>query len=376
MRRSMVIATAALAALSSVSVVGSAAGVGETKTGKVKAAEVSRYHRGAEVEQVPISFRVRNVNRSKVSCASDGRTYTVRGHLVAPRHTVSSRHAGAATLYLHGLSFGEFFWNYQGARGYNYAVNQARRGNASVVIDRIGYVSSDKPNGYRVCVGSRADMAHQMVTALRTGRYSFDGGHAPRFGKVVLAGHSYGSQIAQVEAYSFGDIDGLVVMSYSDRVQSARLQRNAAYNARVCAHGGVRVGGVGPRGYAPFGRPSGADASLFHSTPPRVERAVLQLLTVDPCGDTASFKPAVKVDLANLHRVKVPVLIITGASDALFPPPAGPNQARLFSGSRSVTQTTLPGTAHAVTFERTHYRLVRVVDYWLHRHIEHRWHRG
>lgn len=151
-------------------------------------------------------------------------------------------------LYLHGLSFGEFFWRFQQAEGYDYAANQAHSRNVSVVIDRLGYVSSDKPNGNKVCVGSRADMAHQMVMALRSG-----------------------------SAYSFGDIDGLIVMSYSDRVQSALLKRNAAYNARICARGGLRVGGIGPAGYAPFGPPSGADRSLFHSAQPGVENAALQL---------------------------------------------------------------------------------------------------
>lgn len=63
------------------------------------------------------------------------------------------------------------------------------------------------------------------------------------------------------------------------------------------------------------------------------------------------------------------MLVVSGGSDALFPPPAGRDQARLFTGSRSVSQTTLQGTAHAITLERTHNELVRVVDRWLDRHI-------
>lgn len=164
------------------------------------------------VADVPISFRVRNVNRSKVACASDGKTYTVRGNLVGPAAKVNSGSVDSATLYLHGLSFGEFFWHFQQAKGYDYTANQARNGQVSVVIDRLGYVSSDKPNCNRVCVGSRADMTHQMIMQLRSGHYRVTpAGHGPSVSHVVLAGHSYGGQIAQVEAYSFGDIDGLVV---------------------------------------------------------------------------------------------------------------------------------------------------------------------
>lgn len=163
-------------------------------------------------------------------------------------------------------------------------------------------MSSDKPNGNRICVGARADIAHQMVMDLRSGHYRVNpSGNSPRFSKVVLAGHSYGAQIAQVEAHSFGDIDGLVVIGYSDRVQSALTKKNAAYAAEICAKGGLRVNAVGPAGYAPFGPPSGAPAALFHSAVPQVEKAALQLLTIDPCGDTASFAKAVTVDLANVQ---------------------------------------------------------------------------
>ena len=342
MRKTLAAAVAALALLSPFASASPAA-----------ATASNNGHRGSQrVTQIPISFEVRNVNRSKVACASDGATYTVRGHLVAPSRGLRARRQPATTLYLHGLSFGEFFWNFQQAQDYNYAVDEARLGHSSVVIDRIGYNSSDKPNGFQVCVGSRADMAHQMVLALRSGKYHLDGRAAPQFRKVALAGHSYGGQIAQVEAYSFGDIDGLVVMGYSDRVQSDLLKQNAAYAADVCATGGLRVGATGPAGYAPFGPPEGAPAALFATAEPSVESAAVQQLTIDPCGDTAYFNQAVDVDLANLASVTVPVLVVAGSSDALFPPPAVPDQAALFTGSPRVEQTTLPGIAHAIALER------------------------
>ncbi|MCZ2402241.1 alpha/beta hydrolase [Paenarthrobacter sp. Z7-10] len=331
------------------------------------------HDRGRHVDataSVPISFQVKNVNRSKVACASDGKTYTVRGHLVGPADMLRSGRTNAVTLYLHGLSFGEFFWDFQQAQGYDYAANQAAQGQVSVIVDRLGYNSSDKPNGNNICVGSRADIAHQMVQALRSGNYQVNpSGHGPRFSKVVLAGHSYGGQIVQLEAYSFHDIDGLIVISYADRIQSALLKANAAYATKVCAAGGLRVGATGPSGYAPFGPPAGAPKALFHSADPRVEAAALQLLTIDPCGDVASFAKAVKVDLANVRSIRVPVLVIAGGSDALFPPPAVPNQAALFTGSHSVSTTTLPGSAHAVAFERAHNQLVSSVANWLRQHV-------
>jgi hypothetical protein len=71
------------------------------------------------------------------------------------------------TLYLHVLGLGEFFWRFQDVPGYDYAAALARAGQSSVVIDRLGYDSSDKPPGKDICLGSQADIAHQMVTALR-----------------------------------------------------------------------------------------------------------------------------------------------------------------------------------------------------------------
>ena len=304
------------------------------------------------VTSLPVSFEVENVNRSKVACASDGATYTVRGHIVGPTKELRRETINGATLYLHGLSFGEFFWDFAQAQNYNFATSQAKAGQVSVVIDRLGYGSSDKPEGNSICVGSRADIAHQIVLDLRAGSYEVTpSGQAPEFSRVVLAGHSYGGQIAQVAAYSFGDIDGLVVIGYADRVQSQLLKDNAAYAAKVCASGGLRVGGAGPAGYAPFGPPEGAAAALFNSAEPAVQSAALQLLTIDPCGDTASFASAVAVDLVNVPSIKVPVLIIAGGRDALFPVPAGPDQASLYTGARSVDQVTLPTFAHAVTLE-------------------------
>ncbi len=330
--------------------------------------DVSRIKADA-VTSLPVSFEVQNVNRSKVACASDGKTYTVRGHIVGPTQVLEREKATGATLYLHGLSFGEFFWNFAQAQNYDFAANQAKAGQVSVVIDRLGYGSSDKAEGNSICVGSQADIAHQIVLALRAGSYQVNpSGQAPEFSRVVLAGHSYGGQIAQVAAYSFGDIDGLIVIGYADRVQSQLLRDNSAFAANVCASGGLRVGAVGPAGYAPFGPPSGAAAALFNSTEPAVQSAALQLLTIDPCGDTASFAPAVAVNLVNVPSIKVPVLIIAGGSDALFPVPAGPDQASLFTGAASVDQVTLPTVAHAVTLEHVYApSALRPLNDWLHK---------
>jgi len=320
------------------------------------------------VAEIPISFQVHNVNGSKVSCASDGKTYTVRGHLVTPAGASTTK---AVTLYLHGLGLGEFFWRFQDVPGYDYAATQARAGQSSVVIDRLGYDSSDKPPGKDICLGSQADIAHQMITALRGGNYQLGGGQSPTsFTQVVLAGHSFGGLIAQIEAYSFGDIDGLIVMSYADQTVSGLNVTLAGAWTTQCAttaggHPTDATPNQGPDGYIPFGPPSMAREGFFNNVDPQVFAAAQPMFNSDPCGDSSSFIPAVAADTAHLGEVHVPTLLISGTADALFPPPAGQTQAAAFTGAQSVRLVSIPTSAHALTLERTHGQVETAVQQWL-----------
>lgn len=247
------------------------------------------------IVEVPVTFEVQNVNRSAVDCAADGATYQVRGHVVAPDGALGNPDYPAATLYLHGLAYGQFFYDFDEVAGYDYAAEQAAAGNVSVVIDRLGYDGSDKPTGTDICVGWRADIAHQIVTQLRSGDYSAEGAEAPTFEQVVLAGHSLGGQIAQVAAYSFGDIDGLIVISYSDTVQSQVLAAAAEDTAALCGRGGVPAEGESPpTGYAPFG--DGTEmafqaGNFTDAADPAVVAGATELRNLDPCGDPRRSPP-------------------------------------------------------------------------------------
>src|ERR1044072_300695 len=69
---------------------------------------------GTRVVKRPITFEVKNVNRSVLACPSDGATYEVKGHLIGPSSEVGPRASArprSATLYLHDFSMGEFFWS-------------------------------------------------------------------------------------------------------------------------------------------------------------------------------------------------------------------------------------------------------------------------
>jgi pimeloyl-ACP methyl ester carboxylesterase len=301
------------------------------------------------VQSRAVSFPVHNTNRSMVPCDSDGAAYTVVGHLVGPApRPGDDTTTRPVVLGLHGLGFGEFFWSFDAVAGYDWAHTLAARGVASVVIDRIGYGRSGRPPGTQSCIGAQADVAHQIVQELRSGSYALEGGDAPRFGRVALAGHSAGGAITQIEAYSFHDVDAVMVLSYADLRPSLRTLAALTQAVVAC------IGGGNPPGHAPFGQ-SDADfqALMFHDADPHVVAAVTAMRNPEPCGDDASLLAAIATDVREVPSITLPVLLLIGDHDAVFPPPALESQRHLFAGSHDVTTVTIPDTGHAVTVERS-----------------------
>jgi pimeloyl-ACP methyl ester carboxylesterase len=318
--------------------------------------------------ELPVSFEVKNTNTSRVPCPSDRRSYTVSGHLVAPGAALRSR-PRAVTLYLHGLGYGEFYWRFQAVPGYDFASMQARAGHASVVIDQLGYDASGHPDGTTACAGSQADVAHQLVTALREGSYRIGARSGPSFARVALAGHSMGSIISQIEAYSFRDIDALVITAYADQGQAPLLASEALKTGLVCASGGEPAEGGGPGGYAYFGQtPEDSRAMMHHDAEPAVIEAAGALRNLDPCGLINSAPPALVADQLQLGTITVPVLIVCASDDALFPPDGCTKQQDLYSASTDVSTVVIDGTGHALTLERTRRQFQATVSAWMSAH--------
>jgi pimeloyl-ACP methyl ester carboxylesterase len=311
----------------------------------------------------PVVFTVHNINRSPVPCRTDGATYRVHGLLVGPAGSLD-KSGGAITLYLHGLGFGAFFWHFTAVPGYDFVSEMADRGHVSAIIDRLGYGASDHPPGTSSCIGGQADIAHQIVHALRSGSYAATDGPAIRFARVALVGHSIGGAIAQVEAYSFHDVSVLGLLSWADQGQSLLAVTTFAAAGGECLRGGERSDGA--PGYAPFGATAADfDAVMFHDADPRVVAAVNQSRNPDPCGDDQSVLPTIVLDALLPATIRVPVLLLYGADDALFPPPAGSLQRLHFLGSPNVRMVLVPDTGHAVTLERSAPLIVGAVSQWL-----------
>jgi pimeloyl-ACP methyl ester carboxylesterase len=330
--------------------------------------------RFSKVASFPVTFQVQNVNRSQLACGSDGAAHQIKGYLTGPKAKLprSSRSKKpAVTLYLHGLGFGEWFWHVNSPvvspavipRSLDYVLNQAEAGHVSVTIDRLGYDASDHPDGNKICLGSHADIAHQIIQQLRSGAYSVTGRKPLRFKRVALGGHSIGAEIAMIEAYSFKDIDALVDASFSFQ-NLPRAQVAFGPSRDACLTGGEPAEPGAPSGYAYFGQPTEADfSSIMFSSPPPAP--ILALRNRDPCGDLNSIIAALVQQQAKLAGVKVPVLVICGTKDALYAPLGCESQGDRFTRSRRVTVELVRNAGHAITLDRSTATFRRKVSRWL-----------
>jgi pimeloyl-ACP methyl ester carboxylesterase len=315
------------------------------------------------IVEVPVAFQVVNTDTSGAPCnparPSDGRRYTVRGHLTGPKSVFATRRSNAVTFYLFGYEGGEWNWNLKNVAGYDYAADLAQRGHVSLTIDQLGYGTSAHPNGNDMCMGSQADIAHQIVSQLRTGSYTLGSGPGIRFSSVTLAGHDVGGQIAEIEAYSYEDVDGLILVTWADQGQTPWiLQRSAQAGLDWCPQS--------PDGYVHFVSAQEFRSLLFYDADPRVMDAANSLRNPNPCGMIGSAGPSVAVDKARTPEIHVPVLVVFGAEDTLVWTHQGEEQQQdNFTGSQDKTTVFVPAAGHFPMLEKTAPEFRNVIASWL-----------
>ncbi len=314
----------------------------------------------AEFVNQPVSFVVQNVNKTAVPCSGDSKTHTVRGHLTGPASVLGSTESTSGTFYLHGLELGEWFWQLP-VDGFNHAEELAKRGHVSVTIDRLGYGASDHASGYKSCVGTHANIAHQIVQQLRAGSYGGD--LHPKFARVALAGHSLGAAIAQVEAYTFRDVDAVALLSYADIALSLSAVLTSTSWGPICGLGG-KPSAKGAPGYSFFTRDQ-ADyrKNFLAQAPPDVLSYADGERRINPCGDLLSAVPAAVVSGISANRIKVPVLLMMGNKDLVFDSSRIALQKPLYGGPTTVR--VLPGATHGLTVDRTAAEFRNALEEWL-----------
>src|SRR2546428_3967613 len=148
--------------------------------------------------ELPVSFQVVNTNTSGAACPSDGLPYTVEAHLVGPQSIIYGSAQRAITVYVHGFSSSEPNWSFKLVPGYDLPVEMAKLGHVSLVINRLGYSPSDHPPGMMNCVGTAADVVHQIFGQLRNPAVgaALPGGAPVAFFKGDLAAHALGGTLA------------------------------------------------------------------------------------------------------------------------------------------------------------------------------------
>jgi pimeloyl-ACP methyl ester carboxylesterase len=324
-----------------------------------------------EIVDDPVTFTVSNqaITQSLAyTCAADGSSQVIHGHLIGPRADFVGNGSHDITLYLHGLGYGEWFWNFTAVPGYDWAMNMAYAGQTSLTIDRLGYGASGQPNGNDICLASQAFMAHQIIQDLLGANYSISSGPAPNFVNVVLAGHSIGGEIAELESWEYRDAAGLILMSWSDLGFSPQALSEFTSTTLGCEAGGIKSVGGSP-GYEDFGMTTSAfDNDMFYNVDPAVEAAANSMREPDPCGDTGSALQTIVINRASASQITEPILLMFGDEDALFPPPAGAEAKAEFTGAASVTLDQDADTGHAVALGRTAPEVTNQTLAWLNAH--------
>ena len=278
-----------------------------------------------------VVFEVRNVNGTGVACLPDSDSYRLRGRMVGPRAEVNSADADRINALVHDGTTGSWFWNLRRHPTYDYATQLARRGETSVVLDRLGYGRSPLADGNATCLGAQADMLHQVVQHLRSGKYRFPGHDrsAPHAQRVVVHGHALGASIAQVEAGTYDDVDGLVLMSWSDSGPSQLALDAASRQSARCLEGAD---------YAPLLTSARSfRRALFATAPRAVQASSAGLRAPGPCGDVQSYSANQVASGLAAAEVEAPVLLLFGARDALSGEGAAERQADAYPTSVSVT---------------------------------------
>jgi alpha-beta hydrolase superfamily lysophospholipase len=317
----------------------------------------------SDVVKIPISFKVKNTNTTDVFCqnAVDGKDYTVKGIVVGPKSAIKA--GNAATLYLHAVTWTSEYFNLPIA-GHNYAEEMAKRGHVSIAVDRLGYGNSGKPEGLATCFGSEADVAHQMVQALKSGDYTLGTGKATKFAKVFTSGSSVGGLIANIESYTYKDSDGIYNQSWGDWSAGPYAGYEAVDANERCYKGGdPTVSGNTRKDYATFAGDS-QNTFWYASASPEV-RAQTPPMQSDPCGQIMNLPFGIGADMQHLGEINVPVLLTFGDADPVFPMGSAEQMQFRYYGSPKVTNVNIPGASHYPILEANFPVMLDAADAWL-----------
>lgn len=132
---------------------------------------------------------------------------TMHGRLCAPTG------ADTVLVLIPGGTYNNSYWDigYTPAiRSFRLAMNNA--GYATLALDRLGTGRSSKPLSALLSATAQAAAVHQVIQAVRAATVT------PRFAKVIVGGHSIGSEMAVIEAGTYHDVDGVLTTGMTHKM--------------------------------------------------------------------------------------------------------------------------------------------------------------
>lgn len=222
-----------------------------------------------------------------------------------------SLHDKTVQLTVAGLTYDHNYWRWpQEPQKYSFSHAATKEGYATFVIDRLGTGQSDKPaDAQALTTQSHAYVVHQLVQKLRAGQIAYTS-----FEKVILVGHSFGSQVVKYEAATYHDVDGAIITGSMHDVspQTFTIVAPAFYPAQLDPK--FAAANL-PAGYLTT-QPS-TRGTIFYNTANANAAVIAQDETLKQTATTGEF--ATITDAESLTpQIDVPVFLAMGQQDLLF----------------------------------------------------------
>jgi pimeloyl-ACP methyl ester carboxylesterase len=134
------------------------------------------------------------------------------------------RDGSTIQLLVPGATYNHSYWDFGEVNGtdYSYARGVAASGIPTFAIDPLGTGESSRPPSADLTIEKAGDAVHQVVQALLGTSDSSGNPEWPRFGEVILVGHSLGSMTVWAEAIKYRDISGLIITGMVHHVSDKR----------------------------------------------------------------------------------------------------------------------------------------------------------
>ncbi|WP_433465578.1 alpha/beta fold hydrolase [Spirillospora sp. CA-128828] len=290
--------------------------------------------------------------------------YRIWGRFCTP----VNRPATTVQVLIPGLNYSHVYWDFPFRPGhYSYVRHANSAGYATFDLDRIGLGHSSHPASSEVTLESNAHTVHQVVTALRGGAVA-----GRRFATVMLVGHSYGSEIAKLEAAVYRDVNALVLTGSAHAISPtteqllARLGQPVDQVPRLAAQ--VPAGDNGYVTVQDVQRPE------FYNTTNADPRVIARDIATKETNTFGEIMTIGDADAPGVtQQITVPILIADGADDRLACAPDATDCSsaatlaaaeRPFYPHSRVDAVVIPHAGHAINLHRNAAMAYRSIITW------------